>query len=64
MYICKCVFVCVRVLELPGRPWTISGSVPHPLQCLIDQTDQSERGLVVPTIKALCRPGASVGRSA
>lgn len=64
MCICKRVFVCVRVLELPGRPWTISGSVPHPLQCLIGETDQSERGLVVPTIKALCCLGASVERSA
>lgn len=53
---CKCVFVCV-CLRFPAGRQTISGSVPHPLQCLIGQTDQSERGFVVST-KRPCVPWA------
>lgn len=60
MYICKCVFVSRACVWDSRQAWqTISGSVPRPLQCLIGRTDQSERGLVVPTIRP-CVPRARV----
>ncbi len=48
------LFACV-CLRFQRRRQTISGSVPHPLPCLIGQTDQSERGLVVPTMRPCVR---------
>lgn len=63
VYACICTYVngfflfaCV-CLSFQAGSRTISGSVPHLLRCLIGQTDQSERGLVVPTIRP-CVPWA------